>query len=308
MTELEAASWWDASVLDRHAWMEVVRPLLERVAGARDATRMPQALLLVGPAGLGRELAAVEAAALLSCPSKGPPWCSCPSCVRVRSGIHPDVVAVRAQGAKGQIGIEQIRGVVDAASGRPYEAASRVWILEGVEAGGLGAAAANAFLKTLEEPASHARFILLTANPEAVLPTIRSRCQQLRLPGMVALASALGPSQAPVELAPSEEGSRPTGELVAAVRAGLAGAREGHVIGLLRAAKLTAVASDGFQVAAAAAMEAAAEADRGGTDGDDLARLAADLLATERRARALNLDRERQILACLMRWHTESEG
>lgn len=304
MTEQEGALWWDQPALDRDRWGEVARPLLERLLHARDQQRMPHAVLLVGPPGMGRELAAVEAAALLSCPEGGPLWCSCSSCTRARSGVHPDVTAVRPQGAKSQIGIEQVRGVVETAPGRPYEAAARVWILDGVEAGRFGAEAANAFLKTLEEPASHVRFILLAANPEAVLPTIRSRCQQLHLPGVVALSRLLDGSRAPVELAAASTQQHPVADLVAAVRSGLDGGEEDRLIRLLRAAKLAATSPDGFQVTAAAAMESAAAAG-GSSDGDDLARLAADLLAAERRSRALNLDPERQILSCLMRWHTE---
>ncbi|MCG6964272.1 MAG: hypothetical protein LJE95_13510 [Acidobacteria bacterium] len=305
MTEPEAVPWWDPSLLDRDRWGEITGPLLERILGARDGERMPHSLLLVGPAGMGRELAAVETAALLSCPDRGPLWCPCSSCARARSGVHPDVSAVRPQGAKNQIGIDQVRAVVEAASGRPYEAAARVWILDGVEAGRFGAEAANAFLKTLEEPASHACFILLAANPEAVVPTIRSRCQQLHLPGVVALASLLGSSQAPVELAASTPEGPSVRELVAAVRAGLESAEENRLIRLIRAAQLVADSQDGFQITAAAAMEAATAADEGSSAGDDLARLAADLLAAERRSRALNLDRGRQILSCLMRWHLE---
>ena len=56
-----AARWWGPEVLDRGRWGAIVEPLLERLVVARDRGRLPHALLLVGPPGLGRELAAVEA-------------------------------------------------------------------------------------------------------------------------------------------------------------------------------------------------------------------------------------------------------
>ena len=198
------ARWWQPSRLDRERWAEVVEPVVERVASACRRQRLPHALLLIGPAGLGRELAAVETAALLTCAQRSEAsrerWCACAGCQRVRAGIHPDVAAVLPQGASQQIRIDQIRAVVEAAPGRPFESTRRVWILDGVEAGRFGAEAANAFLKTLEEPPAHVRFVLLAANPDAVLPTIRSRCQQLALPNAVAIAQCFGELQVPPEL------------------------------------------------------------------------------------------------------------
>ena len=67
--------WFSSDTLDRERWSGVAGPMLERYSGARTRNRLPQSLLIIGPQGLGRELAAVEAAALLTCPLPGPTFC-----------------------------------------------------------------------------------------------------------------------------------------------------------------------------------------------------------------------------------------
>ena len=90
-------SWWSEELLDRDRWGELVTPVLERLVHARDRGRLPHALLMVGPPGLGRELAAVEAAVLAVCPEALQPWSEGSCADRVRRGIHPDVVAMLPQ-------------------------------------------------------------------------------------------------------------------------------------------------------------------------------------------------------------------
>lgn len=298
MSAVEATAWPTAADLDATRWGDLVRPVVARVARAHAAGQMTHALLLVGPAHLGRELAAVEVAALLTCPQRGGPGCDCASCQRVRRGLHPDVQLVRP--AATIITIAQVREVVAAAPGRPFEGVGRVWILDGVEAGRLGREAANAFLKTLEEPAPHVHFVLLAANPEAVLPTVRSRCQQLVLAGPLAAARAVGASVAAPGLAGAVLAGREVAEALAVARSALAG---GEVLQLVRAARALATIPDGYQVAAAAALELATEE---AAAAPELARLAGELLAAEGRARALNLTAERQILACFLTWRERS--
>ena len=296
-------SWWSDEPLDRERWGRLVEPALERIVVARDRGRFPHALLLTGPAGLGRELAAMEAAVLLTCRGATSPWFESSCADRVRRGLHPDVVAVLPEGASHQIKIDQVREVVESAAGRPFEGLHRVWIFDGVEAGRFGAEAANAFLKTLEEPPDHVRFVLLAANPTAVLPTIRSRCQTLALPGAAAVADGLGEQIQPELTATVLSGHEVDG-FAGDVNSALCGAFDGDLRGLMR---LPGLASDGlpvFEVIAAVAVE------MGGQEVDadracELIRLAADLLATERRSRALNLNRDRQLISCLLRWHRE---
>jgi hypothetical protein len=293
--------WWSDTTLNRSRWGGVAEPVLERIALARDRDRFPHALLLVGPRGLGRELTAVEAAVMLACDGAADPWSVSPCAERVRSGVHPDVRAVLPQGKAGKIKIEQIRVIADEARSRPYEAQCRVWILDGVEASGFVTAAANAFLKTLEEPPPHVRLLLLAENPGAVLPTIRSRCQQLSLPGASAVADFDDDEGIPPELAGVALSGIKLDAPLSEVRMALETAKSGEPRHLLRLPYLVGDKINPFELVASVATEMATSAE--GADGsEDLVRLAADLLATERRCRALNLNVDRQLVACLMRW------
>ncbi len=295
--------WWDEQVLDSGRWRPLVEPAVARIARARDQDRIPQAILMVGPPGLGRELAAVEAAVMLTCPDAPHPWAGGGCSDRVRRGVHPDVAAVLPQPPSLQIKIEQVRAIVDTVAGRPYEGLRRVWIFDGVEAGRLGAEAANAFLKTLEEPPEHARFLLLAANPAAVLPTIRSRCQMLSLPGPPAVAAHLGLEVSP-ELTAAALAEDDLGPRVSQIRDALRAALDGEVAGLAGLPYLDGNGGRVLEIVAAVAVVMVGEepdAERAG----ELARLAADLLATDRAVRALNLSRERQLASCLLRWYRE---
>lgn len=298
----EVARWWDEATLDRSRWGGLVEPTLARLIRARDRNRLPHALLLVGPAGLGRELAAMEAAVLLVCEGAEAPWSEGGDARRVRRGLHPDVQAVLPTGAAEIIKISQIREIVEGVASRPFEGRSRVWILDGVEAGHLGAEAANAFLKTLEEPPLHAHFFLLAANPEAVLPTIRSRCQRMILPGPVAVAERLVEASVPPELAAFalvDEGLEGT---LREVRTALTRGFEGETRNLLRLPYVLPAKLSSFCAVAAVAVEMAGE-NQDGDVGEELMRLASELLAVERRSRSLNLNVRGQMVSCLMRWH-----
>jgi hypothetical protein len=300
----EPNTWWDADALDRERWGTLVEPALERLLGARDRDRLPHAMLMVGPARLGRELAAVEAAVFLTCDGISAPWADSGCAERVRDGVHPDVRAVLPTGAKQIITIAQVREVVNAAAGRPYEGQRRVWIFDGVEAGRFGAAAANAFLKTLEEPPAHAVFVLLASNPTAVLPTILSRCQQLPLPGTVAVARRMSESMNLPELA---EANLTGGGLDGAadeVRSALEAAFGGETRQLLRVPYALPEKAPPFASVAVVALEMASEAEEEAR-GEELARLATDLLDVERRSRALNLNSRGQMVSCLLRWYRE---
>jgi len=140
------------------------------------------AYLLAGPAGAGKSEAAIALAAGLACDEAG---CGvCGTCRRVQAGLHPDVEIVAPEG--NLLRREQIVEINIHASYRPYEAKAKVYVLQ--EADSLNAEAANAFLKTLEEPPSHVYFILVSDHPEKLLPTITSRCQMVSF-GPVARAA-----------------------------------------------------------------------------------------------------------------------
>jgi DNA polymerase-3 subunit delta' len=100
-----------------------------------------------------------------------------PSCRRIVRGVHPDVLIVEP-GELGSIKIEQVRDVIDRSGYRPFEGRRRVVVID--EADALVPAAQNALLKTLEEPPSASAFVLISATPDSLLPTVLSRLQRLR--------------------------------------------------------------------------------------------------------------------------------
>src|SRR5207248_3646382 len=102
---------------------------------------------------------------------------TCAACMKLARGAHPDVLVV-GPGDSGAIKIDQVREVVERTAYRPFEGKRRVVIVD--EADALVGQAQNALLKTLEEPPPSSVFILVTSRPDVLLPTVRSRCPELR--------------------------------------------------------------------------------------------------------------------------------
>ena len=102
---------------------------------------------------------------------------TCAACTRIARGLHPDVFVIDVS-ETGSIKIDQIRDAVDRARYRPFEGKRRVVIVD--DADMMMAAAQNALLKTLEEPAPSSVFMLVTTRPDMLLPTVQSRCPRLR--------------------------------------------------------------------------------------------------------------------------------
>ena len=157
---------------------------------------LPPSLLLAGPAGVGKRRTALAVAAAINCtnpistPDLERDSCGeCAACRRIARGVHPDIVVLEP-GDSGTIKIDEVRDVVQRAGYRPFEARRRVVVID--EADALVPAAQNALLKTLEEPPPASIFILVSSLPDALLPTVRSRCPRLRFgplsPGEVAEA------------------------------------------------------------------------------------------------------------------------
>jgi DNA polymerase-3 subunit delta' len=159
------------------------RRLVALLARAVDRGSLPPSLIFAGPAGVGKRFAAVATAQLLNCTNRvgrSPDIDACGVCVactRIGRGVHSDVLTVEP-GDSGSIKIDQVRDIIDRAGYRPFEGRCRVVIIDGADA--LVPAAQNALLKTLEEPPSLSIFILVTAQPDLLLPTVRSRCPRLR--------------------------------------------------------------------------------------------------------------------------------
>lgn len=141
--------------------------------------RMANGLLFWGPEGVGKRMTAVELAKAVNCSSGQPSACgTCLSCRKVAHGNHPDVKIVSPSGKSRNISVETIDSINELAAYRPFEGTWRVIMFDDVHR--MGEAAQNHFLKTLEEPPSMTMFVLVTPSPRLLLPTIRSRCQQVR--------------------------------------------------------------------------------------------------------------------------------
>jgi DNA polymerase III subunit delta' len=141
---------------------------------AREA--LPQSLIFAGPDGVGKRLVAIAVAQRLNCltTTSATDACgTCSACRRIANATHPDVVVVPPASK-----IDVVRERTQAAAYRPFEGRCRVFVFD--DADTLAPVAQNALLKTLEEPARSSRFILVTARPDGLLPTVRSRCPQLR--------------------------------------------------------------------------------------------------------------------------------
>jgi DNA polymerase-3 subunit delta' len=132
--------------------------------------------MLVGPEGVGRRFSVIKAVQEAFCIGTHESGCPCSSCYTINKGIHPDVITLAA-GEK-DIGVDSIREIIDAAKNYPSVSNIRCFIIDGADR--FTIPAANAFLKTLEEPPARSRFFLITRTTERVIPTILSRCGQVR--------------------------------------------------------------------------------------------------------------------------------
>lgn len=149
------------------------------------AGRLAHAYLFTGPPHVGKATLAHHLSQALFCSGEVKPCQTCSPCRRIAQGVHPDVLTIgllrdeKTGRLKKEIGIDQIKEVASLATLPPYEGKHKVFILDGAEY--LSPEAANAFLKTLEEPPPGVVFLLLSAAGGSLLPTLISRCQRIEL-------------------------------------------------------------------------------------------------------------------------------
>ena len=159
---------------------------IEQITTALSSSRIHHALLFTGPDGVGKRTLATLVAQLLLCesPSSEGPCNACGSCVRFVEKAHADFLVLglelKSDGRlEKMIKVDQIRGLQKKLALKPFEGGGRVVLITDAER--MNPSTANALLKTLEEPPSDTVFLLTSNAPNALLPTVISRCQSLRL-------------------------------------------------------------------------------------------------------------------------------
>lgn len=168
---------------------------LEILRGSITKNRIAHAYIFTGEDGIGKKFTAINIAKTLNCeqnttksPRKATPrdkfvtgsseidCCDkCPSCIKIDKAIHPDVFLLAPK--NGQIKVETIRDLGKSLSYKAFEGKWKIVIIDNADT--LNQSAANAFLKTLEEPPDQSLLMLISSMPELILSTIRSRCQRI---------------------------------------------------------------------------------------------------------------------------------
>ena len=152
--------------------------LKENLSAARRKGRLSHFYLLSGPRGSGKHTLAGLIAAAMLCAEPDGPCGVCRSCRKVLGGSHPDYITVDAPDKK-IIPVQLVRDIRADVYIKPNEGARKIYIFP--RAQDLNTEGQNTLLKILEEPPSYGVFLLLTDNPEKLLPTVRSRCVELKL-------------------------------------------------------------------------------------------------------------------------------
>ena len=156
------------------------KQIIEHFQSALKSGKISHAYIINGERSSGKEFIAKIFAMALQCESDGVEPCNeCHSCKQALSGNHPDIIKVMHE-KPATVGVEDIRnGVNNDVIIKPYIGKWKIYIIN--EAEKMTVQAQNALLKTLEEPPAYAVIMLLTSNPEALLPTIQSRCVVLNM-------------------------------------------------------------------------------------------------------------------------------
>ena len=138
--------------------------------------RISHFYLISGPKGSGKHTLAKLLAEAILCEGPGRPCGRCSHCRKMKSGNHPDFITVEDPEHK-NVAVRIVREIRDDMFIRPNEAAHKIYLFPQE----LGIEGQNALLKILEEPPAYGVFLLLADNPDKLLPTVRSRCTELKL-------------------------------------------------------------------------------------------------------------------------------
>ena len=155
-----------------------------RLGRAIENGTLSHAFLISGPEGTGKTVLATELAAAINCENRDAasrplPCGICNSCRRIREGKFTDLTFVARRKDKATLGVDVIKELREDMFLSATESEHKVYVID--EAEYMTVEAQNALLKVLEEPPKYGVFILLTDNPERLLPTVRSRCTELQL-------------------------------------------------------------------------------------------------------------------------------
>ena len=149
------------------------------IAGRQKSGGMFHAMIISGANDRDKERIVGDIAASIVCSGAGDKPCGmCSNCKNARDGIHPEMITLAVPKDRAEISVGQARELRAGVSVVPNDAAGKVDVIE--QADKMNTAAQNVLLKTLEEPPSFAYFILCAENPGLLLPTVRSRCAELR--------------------------------------------------------------------------------------------------------------------------------
>jgi len=163
------------------------------------AGRFPHGLLLAGPAGIGKEQLLQQLASYLLCHNRQRSACGrCSSCQLVAAGTHPDLQQL--DGSEKKIGVDEVRTTIQMLSERAHQQGARVVVIHAAHQ--MTENAANALLKTLEEPGEESYLLLDASSSSDLLATITSRCQveHLSEPGSQTALNWLHSQQPTAEL------------------------------------------------------------------------------------------------------------
>lgn len=168
--------YWQAS-----AWRDVINRLQHK--------SLPHAMLLSGPAGLGKAIFAESLTHLLLCeqldqrlvtlsePGFPTPCGVCHSCHMFAAGSHPDVMRVAPETKDKSINVDKVRDIAGYLGLKSHASGYQIVLVNHAE--NMNHYAANSLLKTLEEPSANSLLFLISHKPSLLLPTVRSRCQSV---------------------------------------------------------------------------------------------------------------------------------